>query len=65
MFANLNGWHLLIVLAVVLLIWGSTKLPALAESIGKSAKILKREMKPDDAEGQTAATQAPTATDQK
>lgn len=51
-----NGWHLLIILIVVLLIWGSTKLPALAESLGKSAKILKREMKNDD-----AATAAPGA----
>lgn len=43
-----NGWHLLIILIVVLLVWGSTKLPALAESLGKSAKILKREMRSDD-----------------
>lgn len=45
-----NGWHLLIILIVVLLVWGSTKLPALAESLGKSAKILKREMRSDDAD---------------
>ena len=44
-----NGWHLLIILIVVLLVWGSTKLPALAESLGKSAKILKKEMRSDDA----------------
>ncbi|UOW00419.1 twin-arginine translocase TatA/TatE family subunit [Agrococcus sp. SCSIO52902] len=43
-----NGWHLLIILIVVLLVWGSTKLPALAESLGKSAKILKKEMRSDD-----------------
>jgi sec-independent protein translocase protein TatA len=43
-----NGWHLLIILVVVLLVWGSTKLPALAESLGKSAKILKKELRSDD-----------------
>ncbi|WP_405216906.1 twin-arginine translocase TatA/TatE family subunit [Agrococcus sp. Ld7] len=47
-FGNLTGWHFLILLVVVLLVWGSTKLPALAESIGKSAKILKKELRSDD-----------------
>lgn len=47
-FGNLTGWHFLILLVVVLLVWGSTKLPALAESLGKSAKILKKELRSDD-----------------
>lgn len=45
MLGNLTGWHLLIVLAVVLLIFGAAKLPALARSMGQSARILKSEMK--------------------
>jgi sec-independent protein translocase protein TatA len=45
MFANLSGWHLLIVLAVVLLIFGAAKLPGLAKSAGQSARIFKGEMK--------------------
>lgn len=45
MFNNLTGWHLLIVLAVILLIFGATRLPALARSIGQSTKILKDELK--------------------
>lgn len=43
MLHNLTGWHALIVLAVVLLVFGSTKLPALARSVGQSMRILKEE----------------------
>jgi sec-independent protein translocase protein TatA len=39
MLRNLTGWHLLIVLAVVLLIFGAAKLPALAKAVGQSARI--------------------------
>ena len=45
MLGNLTGWHLLIVLAVVLRIFGAAKLPALAKSVGQSARIFKGEMK--------------------
>lgn len=31
MFAGMQGWHLLIVLAVILLLFGAAKLPALAK----------------------------------
>jgi len=43
-FANLTGWHVLIIIAVVLLLFGATKLPALARSVGQSVKILQREV---------------------
>lgn len=36
--------HWIIVLIVVLVLFGAQKLPDLARSIGKSAKILKKEM---------------------
>ena len=40
------GWpHLLIILAVILLIFGATRLPALAKSLGQSARVFKGEMK--------------------
>lgn len=45
MFGNLNGWHLIIVLAVILLLFGAAKLPALAKSLGQSARVFKGEMK--------------------
>lgn len=44
MFAGLNGWHLLILLALVLLLFGAAKLPALAKSMGQSARAFKGEM---------------------
>lgn len=50
MFSNLTGWHLLIVLGVVLLLFGSTKLPALARSVGQSIRILRRETSDRDPE---------------
>ena len=43
MLANLGGWHLLIILGIVVLLFGATKLPALARSIGQSARIFKQE----------------------
>nr|WP_243854568.1 twin-arginine translocase TatA/TatE family subunit [Canibacter zhoujuaniae] len=40
----LSGWHLIIILLVILLLFGAPKLPQLAKSIGQSAKILKKEV---------------------
>ncbi len=49
MFGNLTGWHALILLVVIVLLFGAAKLPALARSVGQSMKIFKNEMKnPDD-----------------
>lgn len=45
MFANLTGWHLIIVLAIFVLLFGATKLPALTKSVGQSMRIFKNEMK--------------------
>lgn len=63
MLHNLTGWHALIILAVVLLVFGSTKLPALAKSVGQSVRILKDEANDAKAEHDraTAAAAAPTA----
>ena len=43
MLANLTGWHLLIVLAVVLLLFGAARLPQLARSAGQSVRIMREE----------------------
>ena len=48
MFANLNGWHALLLLAVVLLLFGAPKIPALARSLGQSMRIFKTEIRHDD-----------------
>ena len=45
MLAGLTGWHLLAILLVVLLLFGAAKLPALAKSVGQSARVFKGEMK--------------------
>ena len=61
MFGNLNGWHLLILLAVILLLFGAAKLPALAKSVGQSARVFKGEMKglkKDDEAGKPAEQSA-------
>ncbi|MFD0853572.1 Sec-independent protein translocase subunit TatA, partial [Actinomadura adrarensis] len=42
---NIGTTELLILLLVVVLIFGSAKLPQLARSLGKSARILKAETK--------------------
>lgn len=43
---NAFGWpHLLVILAVVLLLFGAPKLPALARSLGQSMRIFRGEMK--------------------
>ena len=58
MLGGLTGWHLLIILAVILLLFGAPKLPALARSIGQSMRIFKGEvdeLKKDGAPVDTAA----------
>jgi sec-independent protein translocase protein TatA len=45
MFGNLNGWHLIIVLAIVLLLFGAPKLPGLARSVAESMRIFRHEVK--------------------
>ncbi|MCS3842468.1 Sec-independent protein translocase subunit TatA [Microbacterium sp. AK031] len=60
--AGLTGWHLLVLVLVVLLLFGAAKLPALAKSMGQSARLFKGEMKAmkeDDGKvAQTSADQA-------
>ncbi|GLY37095.1 sec-independent protein translocase protein TatA [Amycolatopsis sp. NBRC 101858] len=46
MFANgLQGWHLIILVLLVVLLFGAKRLPDAARSIGKSMKIFKAETK--------------------
>jgi sec-independent protein translocase protein TatA len=58
MFGNLTGWHMLIILAIVLLLFGATKLPALSRSVGQSVKIFRGEMKAAEAD-EPAASSSP------
>jgi sec-independent protein translocase protein TatA len=48
---GLEPWHLLVVAIVIILLFGSKKLPEAARGLGKSMRILKSEakaMKDDD-----------------
>ena len=54
--------HWIIVLIVVLVLFGAQKLPDLARSIGKSAKILKEEM--NDLSQDSSSTSEQTSTSQ-
>lgn len=60
MLANLTGWHFLILLVVILLVFGAAKLPALAKSVGQSMKIFKNEIKSDGDEAERRDAQNPT-----
>lgn len=61
MFANLTGWHMIILLVVILLLFGAAKLPALAKSVGQSARILKGEIRESRAEDQASTAVAETS----
>jgi len=39
-----EGWHIVILVVIVLILFGSSKLPVAARSIGKSMRILKTEV---------------------
>ncbi|QTV80824.1 twin-arginine translocase TatA/TatE family subunit [Microbacterium sp. NIBRBAC000506063] len=63
---NLMGWPtLLIILVVIILLFGAAKLPALAKSVGQSARVFKGEMKAmkdEDAQrAESSAADAPEA----
>ncbi|PPF81328.1 hypothetical protein C5B96_10060 [Subtercola sp. Z020] len=45
MLGNLQGWHMIVILAIVLLLFGAPKLPGLARSVGQSMRIFKSEVK--------------------
>lgn len=56
-----NQWQTwVIVLAVVLLLFGATRLPALSKSLGQSIKIFRKEVK-----GEESATAESTEADTK
>ncbi|MGW3098242.1 Sec-independent protein translocase subunit TatA [Streptomyces sp. NPDC001102] len=51
---GLEPWHLLIVAIVVIVLFGSKKLPDTARALGKSMRILKSEAKAMKDEGPAA-----------
>nr|BEK63412.1 Sec-independent protein translocase subunit TatA [Kitasatospora purpeofusca] len=53
---GLEPWHLLVVIAVLLVLFGSAKLPDAARSLGRSMRILKAETRALRDEHGTATT---------
>ncbi|MHA3723320.1 twin-arginine translocase TatA/TatE family subunit [Leucobacter sp. HY1910] len=54
MIGNLSGPTMFVILFIVLLLFGAPKLPGLAKSLGQSMKILKKEVRGDDAGATTS-----------
>ncbi len=70
MLRGLEGWHIVIIVALVVLLFGSRKLPDAARSVGQSLRIFKSEMKAaakDGGDGQADAKKdaAPPAVEGK
>ncbi|MFG1810020.1 Sec-independent protein translocase subunit TatA [Streptomyces sp. NPDC049040] len=62
---GLEPWHLIVVAIVVIVLFGSKKLPEAARGLGKSMRILKSEakaMKSDDPGATASAAPASTPT---
>lgn len=62
MFGNLTGWHFLILLIVILLLFGAPKLPGLAKSLGESMRIFRKEVKVMKEENTDVPPATPPAT---
>lgn len=48
---QIQGWHILIIIVIAILLFGAPKLPGLARSVGQSLRIFKsevRQMKEED-----------------
>ena len=60
-----TGWHLLIIIAVVVLLFGAPKLPGLARSLGQSMRIFKSEIKTMKDEGADAKAEAAAKAESK
>ncbi|MEU9958302.1 Sec-independent protein translocase subunit TatA [Streptomyces liliifuscus] len=66
MFGRLGAPEIILILVVIILLFGAKKLPDMARSLGKSARILKSEAKAMKTEGKddSAAPAAPPHDDQ-
>lgn len=66
MFGRLGAPEIILILVVIILLFGAKKLPDMARSLGKSARILKSEAKAmkDEGHNTSASTQAPAGNEQ-
>jgi len=54
------GWEFLLVIAIVVLLFGSSKIPQLARSLGQASKEFRKGVDGDSAEHATAQRSDPT-----
>ncbi|MFE5853763.1 Sec-independent protein translocase subunit TatA [Streptomyces sp. NPDC056500] len=59
MFGRIGAPEIILILVVIILLFGAKKLPDMARSLGKSARILKSEAKAMKSDGQQTAPAAP------
>ena len=55
-------WHMIVLLVLVLVVFGSSRLPDIAKSVGQSMKVFKKEVKElrdDDSKDSQAQIQQP------
>ena len=66
MFRDLGGVHLLIILLIIVLLFGASRLPAVSKGIAQSVKIFRKEVstKGDDADSKVAASEVKTPSDE-
>ena len=63
MFGNLGAGEIVIILLVILILFGSKKIPELAQGIGKGMKEFKKAL--SDVEGEIKNTDKKVSTDEK
>ncbi|MFD5588043.1 Sec-independent protein translocase subunit TatA [Streptomyces sp. NPDC058733] len=64
MFGRLGAPEIILILVVIILLFGAKKLPDMARSLGKSARILKSEAKAMKEEGSGGSAQTPPSDEQ-
>ncbi|MER6981992.1 Sec-independent protein translocase subunit TatA [Streptomyces carpinensis] len=64
MFGRLGAPEIILILVVIVLLFGAKKLPDMARSLGKSARILKSEAKAMKEEGRGSSAPPPTDDEQ-
>ena len=62
---NLKGWEIPLLLFVIILLFGARRLPDLARSVGKSMRILKEEVGPQDDKADTTSTPSDNGDDKQ
>ncbi|MFJ4471349.1 Sec-independent protein translocase subunit TatA [Streptomyces sp. NPDC089424] len=65
MFGRLGAPEIILILVVIILLFGAKKLPDMARSLGKSARILKSEAKAMKDDSKSSAPADPPHTDEQ